>query len=80
MPTFKMTADTITTAQIRALRQEALAAGGYDQELLCSIALAAHETADAEGGDLIGPDGKPTTRTAAREACAEAIAAAQAQA
>ena len=44
---------------------------------LCDQALAAHETADAQGGDLIGPDGAIWTRTEAREACADAINAGQ---
>mgnify|MGYP001015608157 CR=1 FL=1 len=72
-----LTAETITTAQIKALRAEAEAAGDRAQVDLCDLALAAHETADAQGGDLIGPDGAIWTRTEAREACADAINAGQ---
>jgi hypothetical protein len=68
-----LTAETITTAQIKALRAEAEAAGDRAQVDLCDLALAAHETADAQGGDLIGPDGAIWTRTEAREACAGAL-------
>lgn len=72
-----LTAETIATAQIKALRAEAEAAGDRAQVDLCDLALAAHETADAQGGDLIGPDGAIWTRTEAREACADAINAGQ---
>ena len=58
-------------------RAEAEAAGDRAQVDLCDLALAAHETADAQGGDLIGPDGAIWTRTEAREACADAINAGQ---
>lgn len=75
--TLEITADTITTEQIKALREEALAAGDRAQVDLCDVALAAHETADAEGGELRGPDGEIWTRTEAREACADAINAGQ---
>lgn len=54
--------------------QEALAAGDYHQADLCAIALAPHESADSQGGDLVGPDGQPWTRTEAREECARVIA------
>jgi len=77
MPNNTLTAETITTAQIKALRAEAEAAGDRAQVDLCDLALAAHETADAQGGDLIGPDGAIWTRTEAREACADAINAGQ---
>jgi len=72
-----LTAETITTAQIKALRAEAESAGDRAQVDLCDLALAAHETVDAQGGDLIGPDGAIWTRTEAREACADAINAGQ---
>ena len=68
-----LTADTITAKQIRALHDEAVAAGDYLMSDICQIALAAHETADEQGGDLIGPDGRVWTRTEARESCADAI-------
>lgn len=73
-----VTAETITTAQIKALREEAYAAGDYAEADICALALAAHETADSEGGDLIGPDGKVWTRTMARAALADTINAARA--
>lgn len=69
----KLTADTITREQIRDLRNEALAASDYVTVDMCDVALAAHEAADSEGNPLFASDGKPTTRTEAREACADAI-------
>jgi len=74
------TPETITTRQIRSLRDEALAAGDYAQVDICDVALAAHETADAEGGELRGPDGEVWTRSEARTECARVIADAEAQA
>lgn len=73
MCAFMVTADTITTKQIKALRNEALAADDSRQVDWCDIALAAHERADSEGNDLIGPDGVQTTRSKAREVCADVI-------
>ena len=77
MKTTSKITDTVTDEQIKALREEALAAGDRAQVDLCDVALAAHETADAEGGELRGPDGEIWTRTEAREACADAINAGQ---
>ena len=77
MSTAIVTADTITTAQIRALRTEAESAGDAWQVDLCDIALASHDTCNSDGTPLIGPCGGQTTRTEAREACAEAINAGQ---
>lgn len=68
--------ETPTARQINALRREAEAACDRDMVLICDLAAAAHETADAQGGDLIGPDGAIWTRTAALAACADVIAAA----
>lgn len=79
MPTTEqLTADTITTAQISALKTEAEAAGDTYQADICGIALAYTETANEIGADLVGPDGEIWTRTEARENCAEAINAARA--
>jgi hypothetical protein len=64
----------ITADQIRTLRDEAIAAGDYRQADLCDLALAPHETSDSQGGDLIGPDGQPWTRSEAAEECARVIA------
>lgn len=72
--------DTITEAEIRALADEAMAAGDHVTVDLCAIALAAHERSDSQGGDLIHPvTGAPTTRSAARYTLADAIRAARAQ-
>lgn len=68
-----LTAETITTKQIKALRNEALAADDSRQVDWCDLALAAHERTDSEGGDLIAPTGVQTTRTRARQVCADAI-------
>lgn len=73
------TTTAVTTSQITALRGEAYEHGDHDMALICELALAPHETANADGADLIGPDGKVWTRSQAREACAEVIAEAQAQ-
>lgn len=71
--------DTITIEQIRKLRNEATASGDSMQVDYCDLALATHETADANGGDLIDPQTKlPITRTEARGICADAINAARA--
>jgi hypothetical protein len=75
------TAENITEAQIRRLRQDAMAAGDYPQVAWCDLALAAHETSDSHGNLLVTPDngscgrgGEQTTRTEARKICADAIA------
>lgn len=69
----------VTKKQIRALHEEALAAGDYRQVGICDLALAAHETADEFGNSLVGPDGKIWTRTEAREECARVITDATAE-
>ena len=74
------TAETITTAQIKALRSEAEAAGDDRMVHACGVALAAHETAGELGDALVDYDGQPTTRSEARAECAGAIAYAEAQA
>jgi len=68
-----VTADTISRAQIKALREEARAAGDTRQVDYCDLALAAHETASEDGADLVDPFGSPITRTEARQVCADAI-------
>lgn len=73
------TIENITTAQIRTLADEAVACGDHAMADICAIALAAHETADAEGNDLVGPDGKVWTRTQARQSVVRAIRDAEAQ-
>lgn len=78
-PNTNLTAD-ITSAQIRALRTEAIAAGDYLQVDLCDLALAAHETAAADGSQLLDPGGHPISRSEARAICAEAIDAIRARA
>jgi len=57
-----LTAETITTAQIRALRTEAMEAGDYAQVDICDRAL----NLRANGAEAAG-------ETWAAEACAEAI-------
>lgn len=61
-----LTADTITTAQIRALRTEALAAGDHAQVDICDSAL----NLRANGAEAAG-------ETWAAKACADAINAGQ---
>lgn len=74
-----MTAETITATEIRALRREAEEHSDHDQVLICDLALAPHETHNADGSPLIGPDGQNWTRSQARGACADAINEARAQ-
>lgn len=70
-----LTAETITTAQIRALRNEAQAAGDYAQVDICDRALAADDsTTDQDGNEVARAD---LNREDAREACADAINAGQ---
>ncbi len=59
-----ITADTITTTQIRQLRDEAVAAGDDRQVEYCDVALARWET--------------PARRSVARQVCADAISSAHA--
>ena len=67
--TNNVTAETITTAQIRALRSEASDAGDSNMVDLCDLALARHEDCNDDGTPLIDPGGWETTRTEARAAC-----------
>ncbi len=66
------TTETLTTAQILALRAEALAHGDAAQAYICDVALGRSNEADA-------PDG-PMARSGARAECARVIAAAEAAA
>lgn len=78
--TTKLTAETITTRQIRDLRDEAMEASDYRMVDWCDVALASHETSDSAGRELQGPGNHGTcTRTDAREICADAINNARAQ-
>ena len=45
----KLTADTITTRQIDALRDESIAAGDHSQAWICEIATATHKPAGHPG-------------------------------
>ena len=75
------TARTITTAQIKALRSEARAAGDVIMVDFCDLALAYTNEADSSGDALINPlTGLRTTRAVARRVCADAINAAAANA
>jgi len=75
-----VTVATITDSQIRALREEAHAASNYHQATLCSVALAPREFHDEQTAEPHHDEaGTPISRTEARQACAEAIAWAQAQ-
>lgn len=66
---------TITDKQIRALREEAMAAGDYVAADYCGIALAYAEDADDVGAELVDPvTGSPITRSEARAICADMIA------
>lgn len=76
-----LNAATITTAQIKTLRSEALAAGDTVMAEWCDVALVPHEDCDAEGRQLFSPTtGAPIHRTDARAVCARAINDAAAQA
>lgn len=72
------TADTITDRQIRALREEALAAGDYHQVDLCQRALVRDtiDTIDQDGNPIALAD---VTQERARAECAKVIADAEAQ-
>lgn len=66
---------TITNKQIRALREEAMAAGDHVAADYCGIAFAYSERADEVGAELVDPvTGNPITRSDARAVCAEMIA------
>ena len=74
-----LTADTITAAQIRALRDEATAAGDEEQAAWCDAALADYGADECV--TILYPlalEGRQVTLTEAREACADAINAARA--
>lgn len=68
----------ITDDQIRALRDEAVAAGDRIQEALCRLALL--EAPNGSVDALLDSSYAECTSEEAREACADAIAAAEAMA
>lgn len=70
-----MTSTEITTAQIKQLRDEALAAGDYAQVDVCERALAT-ETVDQDGHAIALAD---WTQDEARAECARVIRAAASQ-
>mgnify|MGYP006931613400 CR=1 FL=1 len=76
--TATLTAETITTAQIRALRREAEAAGDYAQIDICDRALASDDTTTDQDGNTVAR--ADLSREDARAECAEAINAARAMA
>ena len=77
----KITAATVTAAQIKALRSGARAAGDSMMTEWCDVALAYGERYDSVGFPLTSPaTGLSVTRTEAREVCADAINAARAMA
>lgn len=65
--------------QIRALREEARAAGDHALATICDVAIASREDSNDDGTPLVDDDGAPLTRTLAREICARVIADAAAQ-
>jgi hypothetical protein len=69
------TTPDVTDEQIRALRQEALAAGDYRQVDICQRALAT-DTVDQDGNAIAFAD---WSREEARAECARVIAEAAAQ-
>lgn len=70
-----LTAETITTAQIRTLRNEAVAAGDYAQVDICDRALATDDsTTDQDGNEVARAD---LSREDARAECADVINAGQ---
>lgn len=73
----KTTTETVTDSQIRALRIEAAQVGDWDQEELCFRALGEESPVREPGiitDRVLGAD-----RAMARDLCARAIAAAEAQ-
>jgi len=68
-----VTADNITIREIRGLQSEAYEHGDYTMVDICALALAPFESANHDGTPLIGIYGERTTRTWAREMCAQAI-------
>lgn len=69
-----VTGSTITEADIRQLREEALAAGDDRQVEYCDIALAPYRFANDDGTVLVWPwNGQDADRTVARQVCAVAI-------
>ena len=78
--TNRLTAEAITTDQIRALRDEAVEAGDDRQVDYCDVALAPFRRQNDDGSELQWPwNGLPADRDVARQVCAEAIIAARAQ-
>lgn len=75
-----LTAADVTSAVIADLRTEAVSAGDSYLVDWCDLARAPHESCNADGSDLVGPEGMPTTRTFSRGVCARAVNAALAQA
>jgi len=64
----------MTDKQIKALREEAMAASDYRMVTICDVALASREDANDDGTPLVDFDGDPMTRTEARAECARVIA------
>lgn len=74
-----LTADTITAAQIKELREEAMTASDYLMVDLCDVALASRERSNDDGSHLEDSDGNPTTRSEARARLAEILNARECQ-
>lgn len=74
----ELTADKITDREIRALREEAIAAGDYRQADICQRALTSDDATEDQDGNAIEFAG--WTREYARAECADVINAALAQA
>lgn len=68
-----LTAADMTPARIAALHAEAASAGDSYLVDWCDLARAPHESCNADGSDLVGPEGMATTRTFARYVCVCAI-------
>lgn len=67
------TLETLTTKQIKTLRDEAGAAGDMVTVDICDVALCPLESSNSDGTPLVDSQGNPTTRTEAREMIVEVI-------
>lgn len=81
MTTTDLTAETISDRHIRILREEALAAGDYDQAAICDLAL--DGSIDVDDYTTLSPATSQALRSMTQEAswarCAAAINNARAQ-
>lgn len=67
------TLETLTTKQIKILRDEAGSAGDMVTVDICDVALCPLESSNSDGTPLVDSQGNPMTRTEAREMIVEII-------